>query len=185
MSSQARMRNSSFLYRTAHFAVRYKNEEFRMRAIRAGGMRPDSRPDPVSGAGWTGMPLAAVIIHIYRLKTVAGSAMTSMDSMKSITDIWRYARRRRVLMAMLINLFPKHNWRLRHHLQVPSGNITDPNQRRVSRVPSVCAPLAQDWSRLGALGERGPSYLALAGWRHHAQLRVRRGRIVLWLRRGA
>ncbi len=30
-------------------------------------------------------------------------------------------------MAMLINLFPKHNWRLRHHLQAPSGNITDPN----------------------------------------------------------
>ena len=34
-------------------------------------------------------------------------------------------------MTMLVKLDQSHNWRLRYHLQCPSGNITDPNGRRV------------------------------------------------------
>ncbi len=30
-------------------------------------------------------------------------------------------------MTMLVKLDQHHNWRLRYHLQCPSGNITDPN----------------------------------------------------------
>ena len=30
-------------------------------------------------------------------------------------------------MAVDINWNPKHNWRLRYHLQTPTGGLTDPN----------------------------------------------------------
>mgnify|MGYP001773847463 CR=1 FL=1 len=30
-------------------------------------------------------------------------------------------------MAVDINWNPKHNWRLRFHLQTPTGGLTDPN----------------------------------------------------------
>ena len=30
-------------------------------------------------------------------------------------------------MTMLYKLDPSHNWRLKYHLQMPDGNLTDPN----------------------------------------------------------
>ena len=62
-------------------------------------------------------------------------------------------------MAMLVKLDQAHNWRLRYHLQVPHGALTDPNGLcQFKGIYHVFHQYEPRWPASGAMaGATGPA----------------------------
>ena len=84
-------------------------------------------------------------------------------------------------MAVDINWNPKHNWRLRYHLQTPTGGLTDPNG--LSQLDGVYHFFHQYTPKWPAVGHGWGHWSSpdLVNWTFHGTIDV--SKVCTWARR--